>query len=411
MIIEKDISQLAVGSYVVEIVKQSGNFILKQPGWVRDFHAIENLIHQGVQRVSIDTSKQLPNESELKSHQENKIPASSKVKKVVKAANKGDNNFHKEEMAERFFQAKALFSEAKAVQAKLLDDIEQGRAIDARTVVDLTNQSIDAIFENPDALACVINIRSKDEYLLEHSISVSILMAIFGKYLNLDRGIISDLTVGAFLHDVGKIKVPSKILNKPAKLTAEEFEVIKSHVVHSAHIVNNTEGISELSRKVVAEHHEKLDGRGYPLGKSAEELGRYSRMITICDIFDALAADRVYKKGIPQIKAFAILRELASNGELDPELVDHFIHCLGVYPVGSLVRLSSEKLAMVERVNQNKPLRPVVRAFFSLRQNVFIEAKDIDLSKDESQQIEQGVRADDFDLDMNKIAEFLMIQG
>ena len=404
MIVEKEISQLAVGSYVIDIVKQNGNYHIKQPGWVRDYHAIEFLIHQGVSRVLVDTSKQLPTLEEVAEPDEvQKQEPTSKPKPK--------KTFKKDKFADQFFHAQELFSEAKQVQAKVLDDIRQGRPINAESVVALTDQSIETVFDNPDALACVINIRNKDEYLLEHSISVSILMAIFGRFLRFEKSLVKELAIGAFLHDVGKIKIPDRVLNKPAKLTPEEFELMKNHVIYSSEIVNSTQGISPLSRQVVAHHHEKLNGQGYPKGLNAEQLDTYSRMITICDIFDALTANRVYKDGIAQIRSFAILRELAQSGELDLQLVDSFIKCLGVYPVGSLVRLNSNKLAMVEKVNQDNPIKPLVRAFFSLKQNVFVEAKDIDLALDESHQIEQGVRADEFDLDMNKITEFLMIQG
>ncbi|TQV76895.1 HD-GYP domain-containing protein [Aliikangiella marina] len=421
MIVEKDISQLVVGSFVVKIIKQKGNYKLKSAGFVRDFHAIEELIHQGVKRVAIDTSRQFSEEKNnrekqakeesLADNQPETHPESNVSQQQNKSAKSNQTAFQREVLVENFFQAKELFSEAKSVQAKVLDDIKQGRPIDAASVVEMTDKTIESIFENSDALSCVINIRHKDEYLLEHSISVSVIMTIFAKYLGFDVQTISDLAVGAFLHDVGKINVPMPILNKPGKLTEAEFEIIKSHVVHSANIVNETQGLSELSREVVANHHEKLNGNGYPKGKRAEQLSKYSRMIAICDIYDALSAERVYKKGIPQIRAFKVLREIATRGELDAELVDQFIKCMGVYPVGSLVRLTSNKLAIVEKVNQENPVKPLVRAFFSLQQNTFIEAKDIDLAEDKNQQIAQGVRADEFDLDMNKITEFLMMQG
>lgn len=411
MIVEKDISQLAVGSYVVGIADQTGSFKIKNPGWVRDFSAIEALIHRGVQRVIVDTSKQLPSPDELKAAKQNKILKDKKAEQNAAEEARKDTQFEKQSFAEDFYRAQELFDEAKQVQSRVLEDIKQGRPIDSAPLFDLSNQTIDTIFHNSDAIACVVNIRLKDEYLLEHSTAVSILMTIFAKFLKIDRDIVTELAVGAFLHDVGKILIPDEIMNKPGRLTEAEFEVMKSHVVHSANIVRQTQGLSDLTRGIVANHHEKLNGVGYPRGLREDQIDRYSRMITICDIFDALTADRVYKDGMAQIKAFAILRQLAQRGELDAVLVDQFIKCLGVYPVGSLVKLDSEKLAIVEKVNKDNPIKPVVKVFFSLKQNTFLEAKDIDLALDETQQIEQGVRADDFDLDMNKITEFLIMQG
>lgn len=204
-----------------------------------------------------------------------------------------------------------------------------GKDINLTSVKEITNRATDAIFKNQDALACILNIRIKDEYLLEHSVSVSILMTIFAKHLGIERQIIEQLSIGAFLHDVGKIMIPNQILNKPSRLTEEEFVTMKTHTNHSIKILNNTPNISELSLEVAALHHEKLNGRGYPYGLKSKDISLYGRMIAVCDIFDALTADRCYKDGYPHIKAFNILRKLAQDGELDNELVDKFIHCMG----------------------------------------------------------------------------------
>ena len=433
MIIEKDISQVAVGSYVVDIVKQTGHYKIKNPGWVRDFHAIEYLIHQGVQRVKVDTSKKL-SEQELDHKSVERTPestaeqetdqdvAKSPVKEAVKADNQTKEHADKritttkkllnaEKLSERLTLAKEVYDEAKSVQASVLKSIKQNQPVDTKPVKEFVDQSIDIIFENSDALACVLNIRIKDEYLLEHSVSVSILMTIFAGYLGFDKKLTQDLAIGAFLHDVGKVKIPDKILNKPGKLTESEFEEIKKHAVFSKEIVNESKELSNVTKQVVANHHEKLNGKGYPLGLNENALTTYDRMISICDIFDALTADRVYKDGIPHIRAFAILRELAQENHLDKSLVDRFIKCLGVYPVGSLVKLSTERLAIVESRNPEQPTKPHVKSFFSLTQNTFTETRKIDLSHSAEEQIEKGVCADEFDLDMQTISEYLMLEA
>ena len=204
--------------------------------------------------------------------------------------------------------------------------------------------------------------------------------------------------------------IPDKILNKPGKLTAAEFSIMKTHVNHSIDIINKTPNISEISLEVAALHHEKLNGQGYPYQIKADEISLYGRMITICDIFDALTADRVYKEGYPHIKAFNIMLKLAQDQHLDTELVNKFIKCMGVYPVGSLVELNSHKLAIVEGRNQDNPVKPKVRSFYSVEHHHYVMTEDVDLSNDKDFII-KGVRANDFDLDMNKIVEFLLMQG
>ena len=398
MIVEKDIARVSVGSFVVEIVKQRGDTKIKTKGWVRDLKAIEHLIDIGVERVLIDTSKVLDNQTPIK--------ASVREKKVQPTS-----NAPKREFSEELTEAKAIFDKSKTIQTKILDDIVCGRPLDIEPIKAITDETTEAIFQNPDALAYVINIREKDEYLLEHSTSVAILMTIFCRYKNFDVALTKELAVGAFLHDVGKIKIDDQILNKPGKLTVQEFEIIKGHVNHSIDIIKATNGISDMSLEVAAQHHEKLDGSGYPKKLAQEQISLYGRMIAVCDIFDALTADRVYKDGMAHVKAFAILLEMGKKGLLDQTLVNGFVKCMGVYPIGSLVKLNSEQLAVVESKNINDPIRPKVKVFYNTKQEHFLQAKDVDLSADLQKHIEKGVRAQDFNLNMNKILEFLILEA
>ncbi len=408
MLVEKDIARVSVGSFVVSIAKQTGKNTVKRCGWVRDLHAIEVLIERGVERVVVDTSKVLSEEFEepvSSNHKDTKQAAKLKEKESETAI------LIPETFAEQAVKAKELFKESKDIQRKLLDDIVCGREVELEPVEKITSETTKAIFENPDALACVINIRQKDDYLLEHSTSVSILTTIFSRYLGFDEATTQEIAVGAFLHDAGKIKIADEVLNKPGRLTAEEFEVIKTHVNHSVDIISKINGISDLSVQVAALHHEKLDGSGYPFSLTNKQISIYGRIIAICDIFDALTAHRVYKDGIAQVKAFAILLSMAESGALDKKLVSQFIKCMGVYPVGSLVKLSSNQLAVVESRNSEDPIRPKVKAFYSVSQENFLESREVDLSNNQQEHIEKGVRADDFDLDMNNILEFLILEG
>ena len=387
MIKETNITELSIGTYITDIAKQNGHHTLSNPGYVKSTAVIEHLIHKGVETVLVDTSKKM-------------------LKKTGKKPSK-KQSFYKEEIT----QAKKLFDQSKEIQRAVFAAAGSGRHLDMEPVKKITEKSTEAIFKNPDALACVINIRKKDEYLLEHSVSVSILVTIFAKYLNIDRDIIKELAIGAYLHDVGKINVPDAILNKPGKLTHSEFEVMKSHVKHSINIIERTTGINELSLEVAAQHHEKLDGQGYPFRLKGKGISQYGRMITICDIFDALTANRCYKDGFSHVKAFGILRKLAELKQLDNTLVDSFIKCMGVFPVGSLVRLSSNKLAIVKARNPADPIRPKVKSFYSVSDAIFVVAEEIDLSASDENQIMKGVRADDFDLDIDEIFEFLLKEG
>ncbi|MGB1197586.1 MAG: HD-GYP domain-containing protein [Thalassotalea sp.] len=393
MQVEINIAELRTGHFVVDIATQQGSYKLEQAGHIKNDLVIQNLIAKGVESLIIDTSKTLKTNAvqvDLNTKFSPIIPSASAVFELEKA--------------------KKIFNESKKIQRRVFDDAFAGKPIDIAPIHQVTDKTIDAIFKNPDALACVINIRKKDEYLLEHSVSVSVLMTIFARFLKINKTIIQQLAVGAFLHDVGKIMIPEEVLNKPSKLTDDEFTLMKSHASHSIDIIKSTPGISAISLEVAALHHEKLDGSGYPNNVKGENITTYGRMVAICDIFDALTSHRCYKAGFSHMKSFSILKNLSESGHLDKRLVSLFINCMGVFPVGSLVQLNSNKLAIVEKRNAKDPTKPKVRSFYSAKHHHYVEAKNIDLSK-ANDFIIKGVRADDYDLDMNKIVDFLLTEG
>ncbi|GIC75866.1 HD-GYP domain-containing protein [Moritella sp. F3] len=392
MFIEQDITEITAGTYIEKITLQTGSFKLTKPEWVKNDVVLNKLIELGIKRVLVDSSKF-----------DAQMAADT-------AALKASMFGRKQEFNVKMVQAKALISTSKDVQRKLFKHIEEGTEINLCSVKTLTSELIDTLFTDSDALMCAINIRQKDEYLLEHSFAVSMLMALFCRHLGIEKSIIRELAIGAFLHDIGKIRTPDEILNKPGKLTNDEFAIMKLHVNHSIDIIKSIPGISKLSLDVAGLHHEKLDGEGYPYGLAGQQISRYGRILTICDIYDALTANRCYKTGSTQLKAFGILRNLGQAGQIDLSLVNAFIKCMGVYPVGSLVKLSSNRLAIVEGYNHADPIRPKVNSFYSLDKCDFEHANQIDLSMGDDE-IAQSVRADDFNLDMEEIMRFLVSEA
>ena len=393
MIIEKELTSLVIGHYVVEIKQQTGKVKLASPSHIKSTTVIKKLSSKGVITVLIDDEKTITG----------KLVDICEVVGNEPLIQLSTNELTPEKLQ----QAKKLLTESKTILNKTFCDVKNGCDLELSPILEVTNKSVDAIFNNLDSLSCIVNIRKKSEYLLEHSLSVSIYLSIFSSYLNIDKAIVYDMAIGAFLHDVGKVMVPDNILNKPGKLTDDEFFIMKTHATHSANIIKSVEGISNLSYEVAAFHHEKLDGTGYPFKLKADKISKYCRMMNICDIFDALTANRCYKDGFTNFKAFAILRSLAKlDNHLDSELVEHFIKAIGAYPIGSLVQLDSDKIAIVERKNKVDSTRPGVRLFFNCEKHEYQETEEIDLSNSENY-IVKGVKAGDFDLDMDDVIEFL----
>jgi len=182
------------------------------------------------------------------------------------------------------------------------------------------------------------------------------------------------------VHDVGKMQTPDHILNKPGRLTDEEFTVMRHHVVASREILEITPNISQTALQVAAQHHERFDGSGYPHRLKGSEISPIGQMAAIIDVYDAITSDRVYHKGMPPTEALRKLFEW-SRFHFNPELVHTFARVVGIYPVGALVRLESGRLAVVVEHRASDVLHPLVRVIFDGRRNHYLKPEDVDLSR------------------------------
>lgn len=385
------VSELVPGMFVQGVVKQQGSVKVKTEGWVRTQAAIDKLVQSGILEVSVDPDKFIDLAVEKKATTETKPVPTTKFDPTKTSAS----------FSSEANKAKKLYSEAKQLQSKAFDDIRAGRKIDVEPFKQVANGFIDSVFRNQDALACMTRIREKDAYLLEHSINVSVLMSIFAKHMGFEREVIHELATGALLHDIGKIKVPDEILNKPGKLTDDEFDEIKRHALYSKEILENS-GLSDIAIQVAGFHHERLDGKGYPFGLKGDDINQYVRMISIVDVYDALTAKRVYKDDMNPIQAFKILRAGCPNA-FDSDLVARFIQCIGIHPVGTLVKLKSQKLGIVSQSNFEHPLQPMVKVFFSAKHQHYTEVQDLDLSSNRiDDELESSIKPEDFGIDLIK---------
>jgi putative nucleotidyltransferase with HDIG domain len=215
---------------------------------------------------------------------------------------------------------------------------------------------------------------------LQHSVGVSALLVVFGRSLNLSREVIHDLALGGLLHDVGKARIPDQILNKPARLSDQEFGRMKSHVVEGLSMLDELPGIPAIARQVVAEHHERRDSTGYPKHLGGDGISRYGQMAAIVDVYDAISSERVYHKGMPPPQALKKLLEW-SDHHFEPQLVQAFIRAIGIYPTGTLVRLESNRMGVVVEQNEGKLLEPTVRVFYHAGKQHYSPPEMVDLSK------------------------------
>ena len=226
-------------------------------------------------------------------------------------------------------------------------------------------------------------IREGDTYTFQHSVSVCTLLVTFCRYMEMTPEQIHEAGIGGMLHDIGKMRVPDHILNKPGKLTDPEFEIMKSHVVLGLETLRQTPGISRTVIQVAGEHHERFEGSGYPERIKGYEISTLGRMAAIVDVYDAITSNRIYHRGMEPPAALTKLFEW-SDHHFDPELVQHFIQAIGIYPVGSLVRLASERLAVVIEQGAHGLLFPKVRVVYDIQRGRRITPVDLDLSDPET---------------------------
>lgn len=397
--------ELLPGMYVVEVVRQSGQMQVTTQGWVRTAAAIAALRERGIEEVLIDPSKTIAG-SEAAAAQAAQHAAAAAASAVVSVPKSGQSDSANQPAAVKvpleteLNRAAKLYAEAKALQQKAFDDIKAGRPLALEPMQNMATAFIDSVFRNQDALLCMSRIREKDAYLLEHSVNVSILMTVLARQLKLDAPIIHELATGALLHDLGKILVPDHILQKPGKLTDDEFVEMRRHVEYGYDVVKQMPGIAPRSLEVLIQHHERLDGRGYPHKLQGEQISLYGRMIAIVDTYDAITASRVYKDGFTSTHAFKILREAAGSG-YDNVLVAEFIRAIGVFPVGTLVRLKSQRLGIVIQSGSGDPLRPVVKVFYHSKFRQQVPVTDVDLAAPRcDDEIEAAVKPEQFKIDL-----------
>ena len=382
-----DIDDVEEGMFVDSIAKQQGKFKITSRGRVTSLAAINQLKKKGILSVVVDMSKQLkPKDVE----QEEPEPPAEEPEQSVEVS-----------FEEELEVATKLHAKGKHLQKTMLESVGKNLPIDIAIPEAFTNNLVSSIDRNPNALMCMTKIREKDTYLLEHSLNVAILLANFGTHVGLDEEQIQELALSGFLHDIGKIKIPDEILHKPGRLTDQEMTVMKDHVYYGTKVLLEM-GIPDSIVETIGQHHERLDGYGYPDGLRGEEITHFGRMIAIVDTYDAITADRCYKVGMSSKKALQILIQDAPE-KYDEELVKQFVQCIGIFPVGSLVKLNNEKIAMVLKQHPVHATKPVVKVFYSIRGNHYLQPKEVDLATSSNGlKIVDAVIASDFKLDFNK---------
>lgn len=373
--------QLKPGMYVHDLncAWRHHDFILNR--FAVDSEAtVERIRRVGVGEIYIDTARGLDVEVPSTRDERGGDPLRGANLPAIAQPSAASPPLSRLPVADEIRRARRLHREANAIVRRVMDDVRLGKQIELERIDPLVANIVDSIFRQPDALLPLARVKDHDQYTFMHSVSVCALIASFGRALALPRETIHEIAVGALLHDVGKAQVPGSILNKPAKLTETEFDAMKLHVLQSEAVLRHVPGVSRIALDVVAQHHERFDGSGYPHRLKADAISLYGQMGAIVDVYDALTSERVYHKAMAPTETLRKLLEW-SKSQFNPELVHAFIRSVGIYPAGSLVRLASGRLAVVHEQDRENLLRPTVKVIFDVGRERHVEPRLIDLRR------------------------------
>lgn len=358
---------------------------MEHPFWRSSFLLTESkdldtLHGSSIKEVWIDTSKGLDVPKGMRSQSE--AEARERVDQSILAV----TSTPQPEMAvavpihEELNRAAKICARSKEAVTAMFEDARMGKAVDSAQARVLVEEISESVNRNATALLSLARLKTADDYTYMHSVAVCALMMALGRQLQLEEENISRAGMAGLLHDLGKAIMPLEVLNKPGKLTDEEFAIMKSHPSEGHRMLLKTgEAVDPVVLDVCLHHHEKTDGSGYPEGLSGQQISLFAKMGAVCDVYDAITSNRPYKAGWDPAESIRKMAEWA-DGHFDSRIFQAFVKSLGIYPVGSLVRLKSGKLGVVIEQSPASLLTPRVKVFYSTKSHTRIPPRVIDLS-------------------------------
>ncbi|HAT51295.1 MAG: HD domain-containing protein [Nitrospirae bacterium] len=283
------------------------------------------------------------------------------------------------DLSEELGKAADIKKQAMRMVAIALEDARLGRHLTIRPIHEIAQRMMSSLLNNDDALLNFSLIKRRSDYLFQHSVNVGIFMMAMARSLGYGENVVVGAGVGGMMHDVGMVRIPENIYNKTSKLSDYELRQVQKHVELGYRLLVRTPGIPEVALVIAGTHHSRQDGSGYSLNTNLDAFSQFQPLSAIVDIYDAMTSPRPYRRAWAATSALKKIHDMSKKQQLDPILVHTFIHHIGIYPLGSLVRLENQLLGVVIQTNRSSLLHPVVRLVINGRDGKKIEPRDVDL--------------------------------
>jgi HD-GYP domain-containing protein (c-di-GMP phosphodiesterase class II) len=374
------VGDLCVGMYLHEL----GGAWLDHPFWrssfkIEDAQTIQKIRASGVPDAWIDTAKGL-----------DVIGGTTEEQADAEVEREFQSSITEPEPAAQRLSTEAEIAKAREVCAravqevgKLFQEARMGKAIQTDAIIPVATEIAASVERNPGVLSALLRLRHQDTYTYMHSVSVGALMVGLGRQLGIESSQLPELGLAGLLHDIGKVGIELELLNKKGSLSEEEFARLRNHAPYGHRLLVKGNA-SEIALQVTRHHHERADGSGYPDGLGGDAISLPARMAAVCDVYDATTSNRPYKDAWQP--AFA-LRKMAewSRTQYDLRVFHAFVRAVGIYPIGTLVRLKSGYLAIVVDQSDAALLTPQVKVFYAIEHGRRIPAKVIDLDREDDE--------------------------
>lgn len=373
------VEQLALGMHVKEFC---GSW-MEHPFWrtgfvVTDPQDIKAILASSIREVWIDSGKgqDVPTGTAAVSEAESDAQVEAQLQE--------ESNQRREvapvPMGVELERAARICLQSKQAVISMFAEARMGQSVDTVGARQLVEEITDSVARNPGALISLARLKTVDDYTYMHSVAVCAMMVSLAKQLGLDEEQTRLAGMAGLMHDLGKALIPMEVLNKPGKLTEAEFNIIKTHPVEGHRMLLTARNLHPMVLDVCLHHHEKTDGSGYPQGLKDEEISLFAKMGAVCDVYDAITSNRPYKLGWDPAESLRKMAEWA-KGHFDAQVFQAFVKSLGIYPIGSLVKLTSGRLGVVVEQGGKSLTMPLVKVFFSTKSNMRILPLVVDLSR------------------------------